>query len=226
MRADLTERLLRLGAAEQALLQDLYQVRFATRTQAEVLALVTGGSLEELALDGFLREVTTSRGAIFYLGQTGMRAALALLGAERGSGARAYAALRLGHELRRSELYLALRRLGMPAVAYTAEPRLGYRSAAGLGERTLVPDALVRRPAHDALVEVDCGTEGREQLRHKWLRYREWLEDAPRRGLYVLAEDPRHLEATLAAAGLKAKTMEEPGDLAREIWCEGVASPA
>ncbi len=218
MRSDLAARLLRLGTGERELLQDLYQARFVTGAGAQALAEVAGGSLEELMRGGFLREAETASGEICYLGQTGIRAALALLGDDRGSGLRAYAALRLGHELRRAELYLALRRMGMPASAYRAEPRLDYRSAAGLGARTLVPDALVARPAADAVVEVDRGTEGPAQLRHKWLRYREWLEDLPRRGLYVLADDPARVAQTLAAAGLRADVAGEPDGLAREIW--------
>ncbi len=220
MRPDLTERLLRLGAAERELLKDLHQARFATRLQAEALAALGGGSLAGLLAGGLAREVTLEEETIVYLGQSGVRAALALLGDERASGARAYAALRLGHELRRTELYLALRRVGMPACAYAAEPRLDYRSAAGLGGRTLVPDALVLGQGGAALIEVDRGTEGSGQLRHKWLRYREWQEDGPRRALYVLAQERSRVEATLQAAGLDATVLCEPEGLARLIWSQ------
>ncbi len=218
MRQDLTARLLCLGTKERELLQDIFQARFVTGSGARAFADLADGSLQELIRGGFLREVGTASGDVCYLAQTGIRAALALLGGGRDGGSRAYAALRLGHELRRADLYLALRRLDMPASAYWAEPRLAYRSAAGLGLRALVPDALVERLAGDALVEVDRGTEGLSQLRHKWLRYREWLEDAPGRSLYVLADDPARVLATLAAAGLRAEVLGEPQDLAEAIW--------
>ena len=218
MRPDLTERLLRLGTAERELLKDLHQVRFATRRAAARLAQLGGGSLAALQEAGLLREVATDMGDILYLGQTGVRAALALLGGEQRSGARAYAALRLRHELLRAELYIALRGLGMPPAAYTAEPRLDYRSAAGLGERSLVPDALVRRASGDALLEVDRGTEGGLQLRHKWLRYREWQADEPGRHLYVLADEPLRIAASLGEAGLDATVRGEPDALARQVW--------
>ncbi len=218
-RPDLTERLLRLGPADRELLEDLYQARFVTRQQAETLAALSGGSIKLLEDGALLREVATASGTIVYLAQTGVRAARTLLGQERADGLRAYAALRLGHEQRRAELYLALRRSGMPQGAYLAEPRLDYRSAAGLGERTLVPDALVRRPPYgDALIEVDCGTEGTRQLRHKWLRYREWQEDGPRRELFVLAEDPVRVERTLEAASFLATVAGDPDALALAIW--------
>ncbi len=223
MRPDLTERLLRLGTAERDLLQDLYQARFATRAQAEDLAVLAGGDLPGLLASGLAREVTGETESVVYLGQSGTRAALAMLGEEVANGQRAYAALRLGHELRRTALYVALRRAGMPAAAYRAEPRLGYRSAAGLGERTLVPDALVRTVAGEALIEVDRATEGQGQLRHKWLRYREWQEDGPRRDLYVLADARAPVEASLRAAGLGATVLEEPWQLARLIWLQAAA---
>ncbi len=218
MRPDLTERLLRLGAAERELLKDLHQVRFATRPAAEFLAQLDGASLAELQESGLLREVATDRGDILYLGQTGVRAALALLGDEQRSGAGPYAALRLRHELRRAELYIALRGHGMPSAAYMAEPRLDYRSAAGLGQRTLVPDALVRRASGDALLEVDRGTEGALQLRHKWLRYREWQEEVGGRRLYVLADEPLRIAASLGEAGLDATVLGEPDAIARQVW--------
>ena len=218
MRPDLTERLLRLGSAERELLQDLYQARFATRAQAEELAALDGGDLPGLLASGLAREVATESESVLYLGQSGARAALAMLGEEVANGQRTYAALRLAHELRRTALYVALRRAGMSAAAYRAEPRLRYRSAAGLGERTLVPDALVRTVAGEALIEVDRATEGPGQLRHKWLRYREWQEDEPRRELYVLADFREPIEATLRAAGLGATVREEPLELARLIW--------
>ena len=221
MRPDLTERLLRLAPAERALLQDLYQARFATRAQAEELAKIGGGSLGQLVQAALVRVVALEGDSIVYLAQTGQRAALALLGPEVASGARAYAALRLSHELRRAELYVALRRSGMPPADYAAEPRLGYRSAAGLGERTLVPDALVHTPHGDALIEVDRGTEGTSQLRHKWLRYREWQEGAAGRRLYVLADVPGRLAATLADAGLAAQVLADAQALAGAIWPPG-----
>lgn len=217
-RPDLTERLLLLGEGERGLLQDLYQARFATPTVAEALAALSGGSLGALEDGGFLKAVETAQGPVLYLSQTGVRAALALLGPAQQSASRAYAALRLRHELRRAELYVALRGRGMRAASYRAEPRLAYRSAAGLGPRTLVPDAQVAAPEGDALIEVDLGTEGAAQLRHKWLRYREWQEDAPRRALYVLAATPETVRDTLASAGLVAHVAADPRDLARAVW--------
>ena len=218
MRPDLTERLLRLTSAELELMQDLYQARFVTSDQARALAGIAGGSLGALAQAGLVRQVEIDAGTVLYLTQTGRRAALALLGSEAASGQRAYAALRLAHEIRRSELYLALRQAGMPPLAYRAEPRLGYRSAAGLGERTLVPDALVRTWQGEALIEVDRGTEGTSQLRHKWLRYREWQEEVGGRRLYVLADEPLRIAASLGEAGLDATVLGEPDAIARQVW--------
>jgi hypothetical protein len=225
MRPDLTERLLRLTSAELELMQDLYQARFVTSDQALALAGIAGGSLGALAQAGLVRQVEIDAGTVLYLTQTGRRAALALLGSEAASGQRAYAALRLAHEIRRSELYLALRQAGMPPLAYRAEPRLGYRSAAGLGERTLVPDALVRTWQGEALIEVDRGTEGPGQLRHKWLRYREWQEVTSERRLYILADAPERIGAGLAAAGLRPQVRADAMELARLIWSRGSEQP-
>jgi len=223
IRPDLTERLLRLGEGERGLLLDLYQARFAAAGHVDGLAELSGGAPQRLEECGLLRRVATDGGEVAYLSQTGVRAALALLGTAERSGGRAYAALRLRHELRRTDLYVALRRAGMPAEAYAAEPRLVYRSAAGLGDRALVPDALVRRQPGDALIEVDLGTEGGRQLRHKWLRYREWREESPGRDLFVLAADPAEVLRTLYEAHLAAEVGDQPSALARAIMAGAAA---
>jgi len=218
---DLTERLLRLSAAELRLLADLYQVRFADEAILDGLQVLASARGEELSRLGFVRSGATAQGeTVHWLSQTGCRAARELLPEEAGSGMRAYAALRLRHELARGALYLALRRAGMPPGAYRAEPRLAYRSAAGLGQRTLVPDCSVTAGPRRALCEVDCGTEGAQQLRHKWLRYREWLEEAGERRLYVLCVETASLAATLAAAGLQASVHDSPETLARAMWAD------
>ncbi len=215
---DLTQRLLSLGRPERELLVDLYQARFADPTLLSRLRELSGGEDAALRTRGLLRDAAGPDGKTHYLTATGQRAALSLLPPVQ-SGGRAYAALRLSHELLRAELYVALRRRGMPATAYRAEPRLPYRSAAGLGERTLVPDAFVE--AESAwLVEVDRGTERLAELRHKWLRYQEWQLGAGDGGrIAVLAAgESTAVERSLAATGLAAVIFRSVDALAETIW--------
>ncbi len=219
-RTDLTGRLLTLGAAERTLLVDLYQARFADADLLSGLAALSGADAQALASRGLSRSVSASAGEVHYLSATGQRAALQLEPSAR-SGGRAYAALRLEHELLRARLYLALRRRGMPPAAFCSEPRLAYRSAAGLGERALVPDASVEADA-GWLVEIDRGTEGEAQLRHKWLRYREWQISAGEGAhLGVLAGGaPGGVVRSLAASGVDAGVFSSVEELAAAIWRE------
>lgn len=221
MRPDLVERLLGLGDGERQLLQDLYQVRFADREMLARLSRLTRGAPEALRAASLLREAERDGAGVYWLSQSGQRAAQVLLPGSAQAGSRAYAVLRLAHEIWRGRLYVALRERGMTPEAYRAEPRLPYRSAAGLGARTLIPDAMVEGSRGQALLEVDRGTEAETALRHKWLRYREWqLEaDAPRH-LFVLALQPERLRKSLAAAAISAHVGENGDELADLIWQE------
>jgi hypothetical protein len=220
-RMDLTQRLLTLGERERLLLLDLYQARFADDGLLAAFCLVSQADADALQSRGLLRTAQGTQGAIHYLTATGQRAALQILPAAR-SGARAYAALRLEHELLRARIYLALRKRGMPTEAYQAEPRLPYRSAAGFGERVLVPDASVEAVA-SWLIEVDRGTEGEAALHHKWLRYREWQLGARdgRRIAVLAAGRLDRLERSLAASGADATLSGDPYALAQLIWPGG-----
>lgn len=219
-RADLTERLLTLSLEERALLVDLYQARFADDTLLAAFAALSASDPAALRGRSLLRSVEAPQGRVHYLSATGQRAARSLLQSE-ASGARAYAALRLAHELARAELYLCLRRQGMPAAAYRAEPRLPYRSAAGLGERTLVPDASVEGRER-WLIEVDRGTEGGAQLRHKWLRYREWLSDERERSHLAVLQtgEGSALVRSIEEAGLSAALFRAADALSEVVWGE------
>lgn len=227
MKPDLTEALLRLSAGERSLIVDLYQCRFVRSEELSVLSEISRGEPGNLLAHGFLRSLQLDEATVYWLTRRGERAAVEVSGIEPSAG-RAYAALRLAHELLRSALYIALRRRGMPAVSYRCEPRLGYRSAAGLGERTIVPDALVEAPGKVVLVEVDRGTESSAQLRHKWLRYREWLLDQTvRPDILLLAPGTsgRPLD-TARAAGLDVVLFEDPAELSSHIWPKGDAPNA
>ncbi len=217
-RMDLTQRLLTLGERERILLVDLYQVRFADDGLLLGLCALSQGDAAALRARGLLRTAQGPQGAVHYLTATGQRAALQILPSAQ-SGARAYAALRLEHELLRARIYLPLRRLGMPAGAYRAEPRLPYRSAAGFGERVLVPDASVDA-ATAWLIEVDRGTESEAVLHHKWLRYREWQlgERGGRRIAVLAAGSLGPLERSLASSAAAALVSASPDELAQVIW--------
>lgn len=219
MKPDLTETLLRLSEAERLLLVDLFHCRFARAHDLSALEDISGGDAQVLLRGGFLRVADLAQGAIYWLTRRGERAACAAGNLEPAAG-RAYAALRLPHELARAELYIALRRRGLPAESYAAEPRLRFRSAAGLGERTLVPDAQVERSdGRGALIEIDRGTEGARQLLHKWLRYREWLLDQRRpEGVYALTLGaPSPVLEAARQAGLPLTARPEAGQLADVI---------
>lgn len=227
MKPDLTETLLRLSAQERSLIVDIYQCRFVRDEGLADLGELSGGDPAKLLADGFLRSLEMEKERVHWLTRRGERAAVEISGIEPSRG-RAYAALRLAHELLRCVLYIALRQRGMPSARYRCEPRLGYRSAAGLGERTIVPDALVEAPVKRALVEVDRGTESSAQLRHKWLRYREWLLDQEvRPDVLLLAPGTsgRPMDAA-RAAGLDVALFEDPAELASVIWPRGGAEDA
>ncbi len=215
---DLTQRLLTLGPPERALLVDLYQARFVDGPLLAELAELCGADPEALRSRGLLRTAVGPDGETHYLSGSGQRAALSLL-PQAQSGGRAYAALRLEHELARARLYGALRRRGMQPPDYRAEPRLTFRSAAGLGTRTLVPDALLESDAM-WLIEVDRATERDAALRGKWLRYREWQIDAggPRRVAVLLAGGASAVERSLAGSGLAATLYRTAEELAAAAW--------
>lgn len=219
MKPDLTEMLLRLRSQEHTLLWDLYNCRFAGAGELSSLGILSGGDPEILRGAGLVRSAELEGGWVHWLTRRGERAAKAL-GAVPGAGSGAYAALRLPHELLRAALYIALRQNGMPPERYAAEPRFLYRSAGGLGERTLVPDAAVfGQGGPDILIEVDRGTEGPGQLRHKWLRYREWLFEQ-RDEFRILALAPQsgdRVRSAAGAAGLRILLAAAPEEAARMI---------
>ena len=145
--------------------------------------------------------------------------------AARTARADALSALFLTHNLRLSDLYVALRIHMGQAFAWRTqdEARIAFRSLASADGRGLVvPDALVAPPGlpygADPLVlgacaiELDRSTMGRSAIDRKLLRYRELVADrGPFGPLVFVADDPRRrdrLADWLRRAGVEGRTAD------------------
>lgn len=131
----------------------------------------------------------------------------------------------LTHHLAVSDLYVAVRARheGPGPVIWRTGPeaRIRFRSflQAG-GESNVIPDALIGRtwdaatgtPEEAVALELDRGTMGREAIRQKLLRYREFFAESGRRWpVFFVARDPGRrnwLYERLGEARLRGRALD------------------